>query len=100
MDPESIKRQLAEKQQAYGTRVADYAKTADQYNPATDPEVMGLRSNQSEKLKELFAHDTQLADVYMPPPQVPQGEQSILPPETLEQIKQPRLSDQTIGMKA
>src|SRR3990167_10448897 len=91
MDPTQQASALAKQRQDYGQRVANIP---NQFNPANDPIVNTLRGQQSEKIKQLFSHDQQLADVKFQPQAAPAG--------TGEAVTQPeaRLIDPTIGLKA
>lgn len=93
MDPNQIQVELAKKRQELGQRSADIPKIYGQYNPESDATLGALRSQQAEKLKELFAHDQQLADVYFQPQPAPGGEAPPL-------AEAPRLIDPTIGLRA
>ena len=95
MNEQEIQDAIKQKQDEYGRNANKQAEVFNQYNPANDPVVNTLRGQQSEKLKELFAHDQQLADVYTtgsleaPGPHNP----GYTPPA-------PRLVDPTIGLRA
>lgn len=67
-----------------------------QYNVANDPTVLALRSQQADKIKQLFDHDTQLAQTYFQTQQAP-GPQPTNPAYT---PPQQMVVDPTIGMRA
>lgn len=94
MDEATIQKQIAESRQRQGQRVADVSSTFEKYDPASDPTVNALRGQQSEKLKQLFAHDQQLADVRFNPQPTPAAPGEVVP------ASEPRLIDPTIGLRA
>ena len=63
-------------------------------NIESDPIIGGLRSNQNDKINQLFAHDTQLAQTTFQPQAAPAA-----PGETVAQPEQ-RIIDPMIGLRA
>jgi len=61
-----------------------------QYSPATDRQVQDMRAAQSDKIQQLFAHDTKLAQTYFPV-QGPLGESSgnVTQPENMQGVVDP-----------
>lgn len=85
---------LAKKRQEYGQRVADLPGIYKQYTPESDREISALRSQQSDKLKQLFDFDSQVAQrTYQPIESAGPYSQGYTPPE-------PRVLDPTIGLLA
>lgn len=68
MDPNTIQQQIIAKSQALGQRVASAPVAPD---TANDPELGALRGQHADKIKQLFAHDTQVAQVNFQPKEAP-----------------------------
>ena len=87
-----------------GTREAAIPTTIAQYAPANDSTISALRGQQADKVKQLFAHDQQLAQVYTPMQaapgastgQVTMPDQQIMNPLT-GQIAATQQSQNTVG---
>lgn len=68
MTPEEVQKLFVQKQQSQGQRYADAPKAPDF---VSDPMLGGMRSSYSDKLKQLFEYDTQMAQTYFQPQEAP-----------------------------
>src|SRR3990167_2780333 len=89
MDPRTIQNLKTQKAQELGQRQAPAPA-----NIATDSVIGGLRGNQNQKINQLFAHDTQLAQTHFTPQAAPSA-----PGETVSQPTD-RIIDPMIGLRA
>lgn len=93
MSPEEIQSLIQTKATELGQTTVDQPNLPNA-DTASDAEISALRSNHADKVRQLFDHDTQLADVYFQPQGAPAVEgETVAKPE-------PMLIDPTIGMRA
>lgn len=91
MDPNTIQQQIIAKSQALGQRIASAPAAPD---TANDGELGALRGQHADKIKQLFAHDTQVAQVNFQPKEAPGPHaEGYTPPES-------RIIDPLIGQRA
>jgi hypothetical protein len=90
MDPTKIQELIKQKREDIGQRFAN----PPTLNTANDSEILSLRNNQADKIKQLFEHDTKLAPVYMQP------QEAGGPHAEGYQAPEQRIIDPMIGLKA
>lgn len=93
---EEIQRLLEENRKSIGERAAEVPNIYNQYSPSTDPEIAGARAAQADKVRQLFDHDTNLAQVKFQPQTTPGSTVSGAPATTPSEM----ILDPLIGMKA
>ena len=95
-DYSEIQRLLEKNRQDIGKRGAEIPGIYNKYAPSTDPEIAAARAAQADKVRELFAHDSQLAQTKFQPQAAPGATVSGAPPETPPEM----ILDPLIGLKA
>jgi len=93
---EEIQRLLEQNRQELGKREADIPNIYKEYSPSTDPEIAAARAAQADKVKQLFDHDSQLAQVKFQPQAAPGATVTGAPAETPPEM----ILDPLIGLKA
>lgn len=96
MDYNEIQRLLEKNRQDLGIMKAEGAGIYDKYAPSTDPEIARARAVQADKVKQLFSHDSQLAQRKWQPSAPPGPTVTGAPPE----LPPEELVDPMIGLKA
>lgn len=67
MNYEEIMNQLSQNRKDVGSRIAEIPQMQDRYSPANDPQYNAIQNAQSDKIKQLFDHDSTMATTYMKP---------------------------------